>query len=190
MNMKYALGAVTIFGCMALSLFFWPFEPVLAQIGVEFQLERLIFGAIVGAALLHNILVVLSTLEKKQKEAAHQAASLKRRQGRIINAEPAAWVTPEDDLSRVFDKLDALNAMPHLLKKLRAYWGFPEFLEFTDALLTMETGRETRRGFDPLVHQEVTALRDFYIENIDRIMSPDLTSDQRDRIFRFTRRAA
>ena len=68
------------------------------------------------------------------------------------------------------------------MKKLRSYWGYPEFLELTDDLLTMEQGREGRQGFDPRVHQEVTALRHFYIKNIEKVMSPSLTEVEKNRI--------
>jgi len=173
---------------MAVSLFFWPFDPVLLRFGVDAHLERLIIGAVIAFVGITIILTTRSAMARKRRRQRQEEEARKRRQSKLKAKEPDAWVQGHDDLSRVFDKMVALPKMPHLMKKLRSYWGYPEFLELTDDLLTMEQGREGRQGFDALTHKEVTALRHFYIENIEKVMSPSLTEAEKNRIRRQIRK--
>ena len=179
---KWLAGAVIIVLYWAVSLLFWPSEPVLLRFVVDAWLEPLIIGAVI---VLVGIIIMLTTrtaMASNRRRERQEEEALERRQSKLKGEEPAAWVQGHDDLSRVFDKMVALPKMPHLMKKLRSYWGYPEFLELTDDLLTMEQGREGRQGFDPLAHQEVTALRHFYIENIEKVMSPSLTEVEKNMI--------
>jgi hypothetical protein len=179
---KWLAGAVIIGLYWAVILLFWPSEPVLHRFGVGAYLERIIIGAVI---VLVGIIIMLTTrtaIARNRRRERQEEEARERRQGKVEGNEPAAWVQGHDDLSQELDKMVALKKMPHVMKKLSSYWGYPEFLELTDELLTMEQGREGRQGFDPLVHQEVTALRHFYIENIEKVMSPSLTEAEKDRI--------
>ena len=179
---KWLAGAVIIGACMAVSLFFWPFDPVLQKFGLDGHLERLIIGATIALAAIVTTLTTLSTMDRKRRRQKQEEEARKRRQSKLKGKESAAWVEGHDDLSSVLDKMVELPKMPHLFQKLRSYWGYPDFLELADDLLTMEQGREARQGFDPKVHKEVSALRQFYIENIEKVMSPSLTEVEKNRI--------
>ena len=179
---KWLAGAVIVGLYWAVSLLFWPSEAVLLRFVVDARLEPLILGAVI---VLVGIIIVLTTrtaMASNRRRERHEEEARERRQSKLKGEEPATWVQGHDDLSLALDKMVALKKMPHVMKKLSSYWGYPEFLELTDELLTMEIGREGRQGFDPLVHQEVTALRHFYIENIEKVMSPSLTEVEKDRI--------
>jgi hypothetical protein len=179
---KWLAGAVIVGLYWVVSQRFWPSEPVLLRFVVDAWLEPLIIGAVI---LLVGIIVVLTTrtaMASNRRRERQEEEVRERRQSKLKGEEPATWVQGHDDLSQALDKVVALKKMPRVLKKLSSYWGYPEFLELTDELLTMEQGREGRQGLDPLVHQEVTALRHFYIENIEKVMSPSLTEVEKDRI--------
>jgi len=185
---KWLAGAIIVGLCLTVSLFFWPFDPILLRFGVDAHLERIIIGAVIALVGITIILTTRTAMASKRRRQRQEEEARKRRQSKLKGNDPAAWVQGHDDLSRVLDKLVALPKMPHLMKKLRSYWGYPEFLELTDDLLTMEQGREGRQGFDALTHKEVTALRHFYIENIEKVMSPSLTEAEKNRIRRQIRK--
>lgn len=179
---KGLAGLIVVAACMLVSLLYWPLEPLLQSQGLDPNIERLMIGLIVGSIAYTATLMIMAARERQRRRAAYEEEARKRRQKKI-KKDPAAWTQRDhDDLSRVFDQMKALPKMPRVFEKLKAYWGFPEFLEVADDMLTMEQGREGRQGFDPAIHQEVTALRHFYIENIERIMSPSLTEDEKNRI--------
>ena len=179
---KWLTGAVVVGACMAVSLFFWPFDPVLLRFGLDGHLERLIIGAAIALTGIVTTLTTMSAMDRKQRRQKHEEESRKRRQSKLKVKESPVWVEGHDDLSRILDKTVELPKMPHLFQKLRSYWGYPEFIELLDDLLTMEQGRESRQGFDPKVHKEVSALRHFYIENIEKVMSPSLTEVEKNKI--------
>lgn len=181
---KWLTGAAVVGGFMALCLFFWPFEPLLLRVGVPLDgyLERLLIGALIGGAVVGGFFAFLAARERKIRRLKYEEEMRKRRQSKLKGKDQARWTKDHDDLSRIFDKLEALPKMPHVFKKLKAYWGYPEFLEMADDMLTMEAGREGRQGFDPKIHQELAALRQFYIQNIEKVMAPSLTEVERNRI--------
>lgn len=179
---KWLAGAVIIGLYWAVSLLFWPSEPVLLRFVVDAHLEPLIIGAVVALVGVIIMLITRTAMASHRRRERQEEEALKRRQSKLKGEEPAVWVQGHDDLSQALDKIVALKKMPHVMKKLSSYWGYPEFLELTDDLLTMEQGREGRQGFDPLIHQEVTALRHFYIENIEKVMSPSLTEVEKNMI--------
>jgi hypothetical protein len=179
---KWLAGAAVIGLYWAVSLLFWPSEPVLLRFVVDARLEPLIISAVIVLVGIMIVLTTRSAMASNRRRERQEEEARERRQSKLKGEEPATWVQGHDDLSLVLDKMVALKKMPHVMKKLSSYWGYPEFLELTDELLTMEQGREGRQGFDPLVHQEVTALRHFYIENIEKVMSPSLTEAEKDRI--------
>jgi hypothetical protein len=182
LRIKWLAGAVVVGVCMAVSLFFWPFEPVLLRFGLNGHLERLTIGAVIALTGIVTTLTTLSATDRRRRRQKYEEKTRKRRQSKLKRKESAAWVGGHDDLSRVLDKMVELQKMPRPLQKLRFYWGYPEFLDLVDDLLTMEQGRESRQGFDPKVHQEVSGLRQFYIENIEKVMSTSLTEVEKDRI--------
>ena len=55
-------------------------------------------------------------------------------------------------------------------------------LEYVDDLLTMEDGREGRRGFDADVHSELTMLKNEFMQYPDEIMSPFLTISDNNKV--------
>lgn len=181
---KWLTGAAVVGGFMVLCLFFWPFEPLLLRFGVglDGHIERLLIGAMIGGILIGGTLALLAARDRKQRRLKYEEEMRRRRQSKLPVKDEPTWTKDHDDLSRIFDKLEALPQMPHVFKKLKAYWGYPEFLEMADDMLTMEDGREGRQGFDPKIHQELTALRHFYIENIEKVMSPSLTEAEKNRI--------
>ena len=72
--------------------------------------------------------------------------------------------------------------MPHIHKKLQLYWGYPEFFDYVDSLLTMEMGREGRQGFDDRITEELLMVRQLFIDNLEQVMAPDLKQQDRERI--------
>ncbi|MEM7366497.1 MAG: hypothetical protein AAF525_20985 [Pseudomonadota bacterium] len=80
------------------------------------------------------------------------------------------------------DTCEALKRFPHVFSKVKLYWGYPEFLEYVDDLLTMEDGREGRRGFDADVHAELTMLKNEFMQFPDEIMSPFLTISDKNKV--------
>ena len=108
------------------------------------------------------------------------------RQSIRINPEDltaARWVTGHDDLRNVLDRcVTTQEKMPHIHKKLHLYWGYPEFFEYVDSLLTMERGREGRQGFDDRITEELLMVRQVFIDNLEQVMAPDLKQQDRERI--------
>jgi hypothetical protein len=179
---KWLAGAVIIGLYWVLSQRFWPSEPVLLRFVEDARLEPLIIGAVIVLVGLIIVRTKQTAMASNLRRERQEEKARERRQSKLKQEEPAAWVQGHDDLSLELDKMVALNKVPRVMKKLRSYWGYPEFLELTHELLTVEHGREGREGFDPLIHQEVNALRHFYIENIEKVMSPSLTEAEKDRI--------
>ncbi len=176
---KGIFGTCMIAASVAACLFFWPLAPFF----LDATVERALIGAVIGVIIVVIVMILLSVQEKKQRREAYDEQMRLRRQSKIkVKKASPSFAEHHDDLSRVFDQMKALPNMPRVFERLKTYWGFPEFLEVADDMLTMEAGREGRQGFDPAIHQEVSALRHFYIENIEKIMSPSLTEEERNRI--------
>ncbi len=72
--------------------------------------------------------------------------------------------------------------MPHIHKKLQFYWGYPEFFDYVDSLMTMERGREDRQGFDARITEELIMVRQIFIYNLQQVMAPDMKQQVRERI--------
>lgn len=70
-----------------------------------------------------------------------------------------------------------MERYPHVLAKVEAFWGYPEFLDYLDSTI-FDTRDHVRRGFPNDVTEELMFLYNLYKDQMDTVNRMKLTDSQ------------
>lgn len=74
-------------------------------------------------------------------------------------------------------RYSAVERYPHVLARLDAFWGYPEFLDYMESII-QDTRNAVRKGFPKDVMDELMFLQDLYRSQMHTINRMKLTDSQ------------
>lgn len=71
----------------------------------------------------------------------------------------------------------AIEGYPHVVEKLKLFWGYPEFLDYFQTL-SQDTRIQVRKGFSNEALADLVFLYELYMDNMNTINRMKLTDSQ------------